>query len=148
MTDQPLAHLPRVVPPWEDPRYTDCGRKIVDVAKMGTRDEYAKLVKRVGQRRADYDYCITCVSRNQHGSMSWDKTPADIVSEWVGRSRFVRDTDQRDEITMRLYAIEAVIAAHRDEYEAHIAAQGSTLSLAQARAAKAAQAPKGHLRRL
>jgi hypothetical protein len=118
MPDQPVAHLPRAVPPWDEIRYTHCGRLIVDVAKMGTAEAYAALVKRQGQRRAAYDYCQNCTERAKYTQGSWETNATDIALDWLGRTRYISDGG-RDIATATLHALAALVDAHREEFEAH-----------------------------
>jgi hypothetical protein len=118
MPDQPVAHLRRPVPPWEEVRHTHCGRLIADVAKMGTVEAFAALVKREGQRRAAYDYCLTCTERARYTPGSWETNATEIALDWLGRTRYVSDGG-RDRTTATLHALAALVDAHRDEFEAH-----------------------------
>lgn len=137
MSDQPRAHLPRTVPPWEEIRETRCGRPIGDVVKMGTMDAYLALAKREGKRRAAYDYCQTCTDQYVGGAgASWELNAIAIMTDWLGRARWSKD-GARFEITASLHAISALIDAHPDEFHAHRDAKKSgAVSLDETRAAK------------
>lgn len=118
MPDQPVAHLPRPVPPWEEVRHTHCGRPIADVVKMGTAEAYLALAKRQGKRRAAYDYCQTCTDRLAYANGSWEMNATAIMIDWLGRTRYSND-GTRFEVTASLHALAALVDAHRDEFEAH-----------------------------
>lgn len=136
MSDEPRAHLPRPVPPWEEQRHTLCGRPITDVKKMGTLAAYAALAKREGQRRAAYDYCQTCTERARYAARSWETDPIGIMHDWLGRGMYVSDVE-REHITASLHALSALIEEHREEFQAHRGATNSgAASLSAARAAK------------
>lgn len=136
MPDEPVAHLPRPVPPWEEVHNTLCGRGITDVAKMGTIAAFIATVKKYGQRRAAFDYCQNCVSHTRTAVMTWEKNPIEIVSDWVGRGIYTAAPGQ-ERITANLYALAALVEAHPEEFEAHRSATTTgAVSLGAARAAK------------
>lgn len=136
MPDEPVAHLPRPVPPWEEEHNTLCGRDINDVAKMGTVAAFVATVKKYGQRRAAFDYCQSCASHSRTAVMTWEKNPIEIVSDWVGRGIYTAAPGQ-ERITANLYALAALVEAHAEEFEAHRGATDSGVpSLSAARAAK------------
>lgn len=118
MPDQPVAHLPRTVPPWEEVRHTHCGRLILDVVKMSTVEAYVALAKREGKKRAAYDYCQNCAERVAYGTASWERNATAIMLDWLSRTRWSNDST-RFETTASLHAIAALIEAHKDEFVAH-----------------------------
>jgi hypothetical protein len=120
MPDQPVAHLPRITPPWEEVAHTFCGRKIEDVARMGTTHDYVALAKREGVRRAAYDYCQTCTERVRYSGTSWEANAIDIAMDWLNRGgRYGGSSEARDDITASLHALSALVDAHREEFDAH-----------------------------
>lgn len=143
MPDQPVAHLARPVPPWDEVRHTLCGRLIVDVARMGTPEAYTATVKKHGQRRAAFDYCVTCIDRGPYTEAKWEQSAVEIALDWLGRSRYARD-GSRDNVTTTLHALSALVEAHPEEFEAHRnATKSGAKSLDAARTAR-----KNHLRGL
>lgn len=136
MPDEPVAHLPRPVPPWEEAHNTLCGRDMADVAKMGTIAAFIATVRKHGQRRAAFDYCQSCASHTRTAVMTWEKNPIEIMSDWVGRGIYTAAPDQ-ERITANLYALAALVEAHPEEFEAHRdATKEGAVSLSGARLAK------------
>lgn len=143
MPDEPVAHLPRPVPPWEEIRHTHCGRLIVDVAKMGTSEAYTATVKKYGQRRAAFDYCVTCCQRASVSGASWETSAVEITSDWVGRGIFTANK-AREDVRASLHALAALVEAHRDEFEAHRdATKSGAVSLSAKRADKGRRQLRG-----
>ena len=121
MMKDPVDHILRPQLPWRnDPGITECG---LNAAKTPTisRDEYIQRRKDLGQQRTAMTVCMTCAgTAARHGT--WADDPRQAVAreiEWETRWRQDKNGIRlRDE----LLAISALIAAHRDEFDAHILA--------------------------
>lgn len=144
MADEPLGHLGRRTPPWREPDMTECGRPLTDVAKVMTFEEAKALIAKHGQQRAVFLICMTCantVSRYR----TWEQSPTDVIgregtSKWsqTGFSRMDRE----------LFAIAALIDAHREEFDGYLVDLDETVSLADARASRKPKAVRSSGRRL
>ena len=133
-----LEHVIRSRPPWrrgED--LTECGKPVSNVAAVITRDEFVAKVRRQGQQRSAMSTCMTCwhTARNHP---SWEENPvASLVREamrfkWHLPGREGRDLTFYDE----LRAIEALIAAHPDEWAELLTGLGDTTRLDDKRRAR------------
>jgi hypothetical protein len=130
MTDQPLAHLTRRTPPWRDPVKTECGRDLADVARHIERDDAQKLIARHGQQRAAFMLCMTCVNTSDRYA-DWTVSPSSVV----GRDGYSTLGGQgMSQMDRELFAIAALVAAHRDEFDAYLTDLDATVSLAERRA--------------
>lgn len=121
---EPVDHIARPNLPWREPAgLTECGH---DASRVPTisRDEYHHRLKDLGQQRTAMLTCMTCA--NTAGRWSdWESDPRQALGreiEWERgfgyRSRESRGQRLKDE----LVAIAALIEAHRDEFDATIAA--------------------------
>lgn len=142
MSDQPVAHLPRVMPPWSSLRLTQCGLDIASVARMTTADEVRALVAKAGKRRAAYDTCVTCTDTwgRWGGDDTWATQPASVIQRAAERCghhwRDPRRAEQGDLFTRELHAVAMLVEAHRAEFDALVTGLGETASLDAARTAK------------
>jgi hypothetical protein len=140
MTDFPLDHVLRPQPPWRTGHTTECGLR-ADSYPALTRDEFKAKVRRQGQQRAALTTCMTCLHTAQRWP-TWDEDPVQAMGrETYGGRR--GDTRFRDE----LVAIAALIAAHRDEFDALLKDLDDIPRLADARArsrARRAPVPRRH----
>jgi hypothetical protein len=131
LPDLPMEHVVRSRPPWrrgED--LTECGKAISAVHVAISRDAFIGKVKRQGQQRSALTTCMTCwnTARNHP---SWQENPvASLVREamrvrWQMPGRDGADLTFLDE----LRAIEALIAAHPDEWDELLTGLGQTTRL-------------------
>ena len=137
-TGQPdLEHVIRSRPPWrrgED--LTECGKTVTGRAVI-TRDAFLAKVRKQGQQRSAMSTCMTCwtTARNHP---SWDENPVKSLIreaarfEWHLPGREGRDLTFHDE----LRAIEALIAAHPEEWGELLSSLGGMTRLDDARRAK------------
>lgn len=123
--DQPLRHLRRVAPPWAAEDMTICGRPLSDVASWVQWEEAKALFNKHGRARAMFLFCATCVDRHGYKGDSpgrFDRVPAKVTADWAERAAW-RDSPQAERIRAELLGLAALVEAHRDEYDAHVAAQ-------------------------
>jgi hypothetical protein len=141
MSDEPLSHLARRSPPWRQPDMTECGRPLVDVARVITFDEAKALIAKHGKQRAVFLICMTCANTVSR-YCTWEKSPTDVIGR-EGTSKWSQSGFSR--MDRELFAIAALIEAHREEFDGFLADLGETVSLADARAARKpkAAAPTG-----
>ena len=122
MIKDPVDHILRPQLPWRtDGGITECGYNAAKVSTL-TREEYFERVKSLGQRRAAMMTCMTC-SDTASRWKTWEYDPRQAMQReltWEvgnGYGRPKRGCRLRDE----LLAIAALIEAHRNEFESHIA---------------------------
>ncbi len=118
----PVDHILRPILPWRhDAAITECGLDASKVKAL-TREEYSGRLKEMGQQRAAMVTCMTC-SNTATRYVTWEQDPRNAVEReivWEGSGRYAhkdRGVRLRDE----LFAIAALIAAHPDEFAAHVA---------------------------
>lgn len=124
-----LDHLVRPGPPWRQTEKTECGLPTANLPTI-TRDELDERMKKLGQRRTLFGACVTCwETARRHPT--WDRDPAKAYSRDFGYHKVHGAAG--DQLSNELRALEALWSAHRDEYEAHLAALTGTLTLTDAR---------------
>lgn len=116
---QPVDHIIRPMLPWRDgPGITECGYDASKVTAI-TRGAFDQRVKDMGKQRAAMLTCMTCSNTAERWG-SWSDDPRKALGreiEWeAGWSRRNNGSRLLDE----LLAVEALIAAHRDEFDAKI----------------------------
>ena len=118
----PVDHILRPQLPWrQGGDITECGYNAEKVPTL-TREAYFARVKELGQQRAAMLTCMTCAQTAGRWS-TWEDDPRQAMQrevewEWQGRWYKDRGTRLRDE----LLALAALAEAHRDEFDAHVAA--------------------------
>lgn len=120
----PVDHILRPHLPWrcDSGAITECGYDASKVKTL-TREEYFARLKDMGQQRTALMTCMTCSNTAQRWG-SWEDDPRLALHreiEWEGGWRHTgnkRGQRLKDE----LFAIAALIAAHREEFDAAIAA--------------------------
>ena len=151
----PLDHLSRPPLPWRAPHLTECGKPLdtIDAGRIVSRDELRKRVADIGQKRAAFSTCMTCwETRNRWPGDSatalyremnvvWRATPsyydyAPRRSEGEQRRSHDEAKARRDRFVGELEAIQALIEAHREEFDGYLAGLDETVSLADRRRRK------------
>lgn len=128
---QVLEHvIRRASLPWRPPATwrTECGKPATEHASI-SYDDFVFKIRKQGQQRASLSTCMTCwttASRYQ----PWSVDPVDALRREVQLGR--------DPGTLRheLWAIAALIDAHRDEFDAYLQGLQQTTDLAARRQAK------------
>lgn len=138
MPDEPLDHLLRASLPWRADRLTECGRPADTVASVITADELAARVRRDGKRRTAFTVCMTCADRAGYAT-TWEEHPIGVLYRELHRVGAHRPTGAPpnpdfETTTAELRAIAALVAAHRDEFDAYLAGLRTTVSLTDRRA--------------
>jgi hypothetical protein len=120
---EPVDHIIRPSLPWRrDIGITECGYDASKVKAM-TRQEFFQREKDLGKQRCAMVTCMTCSDTTKRYG-AWEDDPRTAIGrevtwergEYWGRGRSDRGTLLREE----LLAIEALIEAHRDEFETTI----------------------------
>ena len=151
----PLDHLSRPPLPWRAPHLTECGKSLdtIDPSRIVSRDELRKRVADIGQKRAAFSTCMTCWSTagrwpDDSGTalyremqVVW-RTPPSYYdyeprrSEGEARRSHDEAKARRDRFVGELEAIQALIEAHREEFDGYLAGLDETVSLADHRRRK------------
>lgn len=120
---EPVDHIERPSLPWRQPgegAITECG---FDATKVKTlaRTEFFQREKELGQQRTAMLTCMTC-SQTAKRWGRWSDDPRLAMQreiEWEGVRWSSEKRGQR--LKDELFAIAALIEAHRDEFDAHLA---------------------------
>lgn len=134
----PLRHLERIAPPWAAERMTICGRELDDVGAWLPFEDARALVGKVGQRRAQFLFCQTCLSRHSFNAktpLRWEREPAQVTADWAQRAGW-SGTRDGGRIAAELLALGDLVEQHREDYERHLAIRQTPDTLAERRAAK------------
>lgn len=147
----PVDHITRAVLPWRsEAELTECGKSTTGLAgRLVTRAEAASRIQRIGQKRAAFSLCMTCVSTSdrQRNLYGHTEDPVGAVARatgavrhaappWNGREE-TKDWRERERLVSEFEAIAALIAAHRDEYDGYLSGRERTVSLAERRRMRA-----------
>lgn len=125
MTEQPLRHVRRVNPPWDDQVRTECGRGENDVKVIVDRAEAIAFVKKFTMARAVFVHCTVCLDRLRYGAPTWEKGAVDVVAGWLTR-RYNHGETQR--LERHLHALAALVERHHEEYQMLLAPDVPTLA--------------------
>lgn len=110
----PELHIPRPDLPWRRAASTECGMPLRVDVPIVNRDEVLEQVRRHGvQRTATAGVCLPCIT----ATTRWPSYAADPVQ---ALAREYADHDPR--FAAELRALGAVVMAHRDEFDALMAA--------------------------
>lgn len=134
----PVDHILRPQLPWRsDAGITECGLNASKAPTLTRADYFARL-KDMGQQRTAILTCMTCANTASRWG-TWDDDPRKALDReiaWEGASgRHERGVRLQDE----LFAIAALIDAHRDEFDTHIAATEQRRQWNEKKAAMAAR---------
>lgn len=120
---EPVDHILRPLLPWRDnAAVTECG---FDASKVNTltRDEFFRRERDMGKQRASMLTCMTC-SQTAHRWGTWDDDPRLALHreiEWERGGNYYRERTSRGQLLRdELVAVAALIAAHRDEFDAAV----------------------------
>ena len=138
--DGPLTHIARTPLPWRIATKTVCGKPIANYPTervVGLADAVA-MQRRMGTQRFVLAICMTC-AHNVGKWAEWDADPMRRMEREVTGGGF-RKIEPIVEHELR--AIAALIAAHRDEFDATVEsyASGGIVSMSDLRKQRAAKA--------
>lgn len=135
-TPSPLEHVERPPLPWRDGTLTECGLPTRGHSVI-TRDAFVAKVRRQGQQRAAMTTCMTCWSTATRWP-TWDEDPCQAIArETYGYRTGSRRSTGSDHLRDELRALEALVAAHRDDYDELLAGIKGTTRLDAHRRARA-----------
>lgn len=132
MSDEDLEHVARPLLPWRDEKLTECGLAQQPGRRIITRAMFEAKVKRQGKTRSAMTTCITCWQAAARWK-DWATSPSEVMRRELP-SWHDRDPAQR--LDSELRAIEALIDAHRDEFDDFLAGLADTADLSAQRAAR------------
>lgn len=145
MSDR-LDHIAREPLPWRDEHLTECGREITATLPAVTPDEVRDRIRKWGKQRTSFTVCMTCVNRYDiaalHGD-TWERNPIGLLHRELQRCGVYgggTETPKTALMTAELHAISALIAAHREEFDAYVNGVTDTVSLADRRKKRARRA--------
>lgn len=121
---EPVDHILRPRLPWrgDEGAITECGYDASKVSTL-TRAEYFQRLKDYGRQRTAMCTCMTCGDTARRWG-AWEDDPRFALEreiQWERPGyRFREDRGQR--LKDELHAIEALIAAHPEEFAASVAA--------------------------
>lgn len=144
----PFDHIARTPLPWRtQPGLTECGKPVTDhPGHVLTRDEVQQRIRDLGQQRAAYTTCMTCVTT----SARWTGFDPDhrvllALGREVGAVEHTRPPlppeahadrvrwDRRQRLCGELRAITALINAHREEFEGYLTGLAGAVDLGERR---------------
>jgi hypothetical protein len=129
-----VDHVARPPLPWRDSHLTECGRPLGDLPII-SRDELESRLTNWGKRRTAMATCITCCD-NVRRYTTWQVDPVAAIAREVDAFRYHLRGQQGPmfaQLRLELRAVEALIEAHRDEFDGFIAAAGQATDLDAAR---------------
>jgi hypothetical protein len=128
VTDDPVDHVIRQVPPWREADLTECGRTLVEEKdNYITRNELIARAKELGAPRARLLTCMVCYdTAARHGT--WASDPLAVIQRETGWSNKNKELFVRE-----LRAIGALIEEHRAEFDDYVNGLADTVPLAELR---------------
>jgi hypothetical protein len=118
---EPVDHILRPTLPWRYGRegaITECGYDAAKVRAL-TRDEFFARLKELGQQRTAMLTCMTC-SDTARRWKTWADDPRHALEReiaWERGGGYYERNDRGQRLKDELVAIEALIAAHRVEFD-------------------------------
>lgn len=135
---EPVDHVERPVLPWRpEDRRTECGKPIGQFPpeRILTRDAVIARGREIGKTRTYMTVCVTCLQTAERHE-PWDLNPAAVVARWAQASTWRWDEEDVSLLNRELRAIAALVAEHREEFDAYVRGLEETGDLSAARAAK------------
>lgn len=136
---EPVDHVARSILPWrpEEATLTECGLVAASYPTI-TREAYFARLKDLGQTRTAMLTCVTCAETIRRWK-PWQDDPVDAMKRetekyWGGRQGL--QAEKWEAFRRELLAIAALIAQHREEFDAHVTALGDVVELDEARKAR------------
>lgn len=134
---EPVDHILRPSLPWRATvALTECGLN-AESTKTLTRGEFFSRLKDMGQQRTALLTCMTC-SDTAKRWVTWDEDPRRALDREIQWETAWRRNDRGERLRDELLAAAALIEAHRDEFDAHLAATASRRAWLDQKAAHAA----------
>lgn len=128
--DSEIEHVERPALPWRSERMTECGLTEAPERHIITRDVFLAKVRRLGKKRSAMSTCMTCWDASQRWK-DWVHAPSEVLRREVIGTRHDRTGGVL--LDGELRAIEALIARHREEFDAYVKGLEDTRDLATAR---------------
>lgn len=122
--DLPREHVERDPLPWREVTLTECGLAVADLKHVITRAEFEKKIASQGSQRAAFTTCMTCWSTSGRWRDSIYRGSALMVALRRELDRGGSESLERD-----MYAVTALIKAHREEFDAYVAGLEQTVDL-------------------
>jgi hypothetical protein len=143
---EPVDHILRPSLPWRtEAAITECGFDASKVATI-TREEHVRRVKDLGKQRAAMMTCMTCAqTAGNYGT--WEDDPRQALQReitWEHGGYWRARTDRGERLKDELLAIAALIAAHRDEFDAHMTETAGRREWLEKKAARGTKRPPDH----
>lgn len=137
-----ITHIERSPLPWRPERATECG---LDASRhpTWTREEAAEKQRALGTQRFSMFACMTCLNTAGRHAM-WETDPASCMVRHaapmaVGMWGFPQEADhEKRRFADELRAIAALIANHREEFDALVSGLGEVVDIDSARKARRA----------
>lgn len=115
----PVDHILRPQLPWRsDGGITECGYDATKVSTL-SRDAYFDRLKNLGRQRSAMLTCMTCADTASRW-LTWQDDPRPAMQREITWETSYRRGDRGIRLRDELLAIEALIIAHRDEFDQHI----------------------------
>lgn len=135
----PLTHIARTPLPWRAATKTVCGKPVTNYPTervIGLHDAVA-MQRRMGTQRFALAICMTCANNVGHWA-EWDSDPVGRMEREVTGGGF-RKIEPVVEHELR--AMAALIAGHREEFDAMVEsyASGGVVSMSDLRKQRAAK---------
>ena len=114
---EPVDHILRPQLPWRtDAGITECG---LDASKASTltREQFLQRLKDMGQQRTALLTCMTCSDTAKRWG-TWGDDPRKALEREIAWETAWRRSDRGARLRDELFAIEALIDAHPDEFTA------------------------------
>lgn len=141
---EPVDHIHRPSLPWRvaSSGMTECGLNAASVASI-TREAYFTRLKDMGQQRTALLTCMTCGDTCRRWG-TWEDDPRKALEREIHwETGWAPRKDRGELLRDELLAVDALIEAHRDEFDAHLlATAGRRAWLRQKAALAASKQPK------
>lgn len=122
-----MEHVARPILPWRHERITECGLTEMADRRVITRGAFEEKVKQQGKTRSALTTCMTCWQTATRWK-TWAEAPSEVMRRemptWSSRGQ------KYEQLDAELRAIEALIAAHREEFDGFLLGLAETSDLA------------------
>lgn len=119
---EPVDHIRRPALPWRvDAGLTECGYNASKVPTV-SRQVHLQRLKDLGQQRTAMITCMTCLHAAERWT-TWEADPRQALEReiaWEYGLGYRGRTDRGERLKDELIAIAALVAAHREEFDATI----------------------------